>query len=59
VFVLDFAMSEDGGYRTNEACINTYLVNGVAVVITFKAGLTPSAGSTVFLGVEALKMATS
>jgi hypothetical protein len=59
VFVLDFAMSEDGGYLTNEACINTYLVNGVAIVITFKAGSVPSSGSTVFLGVEALKMATS
>lgn len=59
VFVLDFAMSEDGGYLTNESCINTYLVNGVAVVITFKAGSVPSNGSTVYLGVEALKMATS
>jgi hypothetical protein len=59
VFVIDFAMSEDGGYLTNESCINTYLVNGVAIVITFKAGSVPSNGSTVFLGVEALKMATS
>ena len=59
VFVLDFATSEDGGYITNESCINTYLVNGVAVVITFKAGSVPSSSSTVYLGVEALKLATS
>lgn len=59
VFVLDFATSEDGSYLTNEALINTYLVNGVAVVITFKQGSVPSANSTVYLGVEALKMATS
>lgn len=59
VFVLDFATSEDGSYLTNESCINTYLVNGVAVVINFKPGQIPSATSTVYLGVEALKMATS
>lgn len=59
VFVLDFALAQDGGYLTNEECINTYLVNGVAVVITFVAGQVPSSSSTVYLGVEALKMATS
>lgn len=59
VFVLDFAMSEDGCYLTNENCINTYLVNGVAVIINFNAGSVPGAKSTVYLGVEALKMATS
>lgn len=59
VFVWDFAMSEDGSYLTNESCINTYLVNGVALNIYFKNGQVPSATSTVYLGVEALKMATS
>ena len=59
IFVLDFALSQDGCYLTNEDCINTYIVNGVAVIITFNAGSIPSATSTVYLGVEALKMATS
>ncbi len=59
VFVFDFAMCEDGGYLTNESCINTYLVNGVSLNIQFKSGSVPSSDSTVYLGVEALKMATS
>lgn len=59
VFVWDFAISEDGSYLTNEGCINTYLVNGVALNIYFKAGQVPSSTSTVYMGVEALKMATS
>jgi hypothetical protein len=58
-FVLDFALSEDGGYLSNAHAINTYLVNGVQLNITFKSGLAPSATSTVYLGVEALKLATS
>jgi len=58
-FVLDFALSEDGGYLTNANAINTYLVNGVQLNVTFKAGQAPSATSTVYLGVEALKLATS
>lgn len=59
VFVLDFALSEDGGYLTNQECINTYLVNGVALNITFNAGSVPGPKSTVYLAVEALKLATS
>lgn len=59
IFVLDFAMSPDGCYLTNEECINTYLVNGVALEIEFVAGSIPGARSTVWVGVEALKMATS
>lgn len=59
VFVLDFALSEDGGYLTNQECINTYLVNGVALNITFVPGSVPGPKSTVYLGVEALKLATS
>lgn len=59
VFVLDFALNEDGGYLTNQECINTYLVNGVALNITFVPGSVPGPKSTVYLGVEALKLATS
>lgn len=58
-FVFDFAMCEDGGYITNANAINTYLVNGVQLNIYFAAGKAPSATSTVYLGVEALKLATS
>jgi len=59
IFVFDWAMNPDGGYLSNADCINTYLVNGVQLNITFKAGSVPSATSTVYLGVEALKLATS
>ena len=59
VFVLDFALSEDGGYISNANAINTYLVNGVQVNITFNPGFVPSAQSTVYMGVEALKLVTS
>lgn len=59
VFVLDFALSEDGTYLSNADAINTYLINGVQVNITFNTGFVPSAGSTVYMGVEALKLATS
>ena len=58
-FVLDFALSEDGGYISNANAINTYLVNGVQLNIKFKSGSVPSSTSTVYLGVEALKLATS
>jgi hypothetical protein len=59
VFVFDLALSEDGSYLFNSGAINTYLVNGVQLNIVFKAGLIPSATSTVYVGVEALKLATS
>ena len=58
-FVLDFALSEDGGYISNAEAINTYLVNGVQLNITFNQGFVPSAQSTVYMGVEALKLVTS
>lgn len=58
-FVFDWAMDEEGGYLTNSYAINTYLVNGVALNITFNNGSAPSSTSTVYLGVEALKLATS
>ena len=58
-FVFDFAQDEDGGYISNSRAINTYVINGVQLNITFKAGLIPSATATVFMGVEALKYATS
>lgn len=58
-FVLDFALSPDGSYLSNAEAINTYLVNGVQFNVQFKSGLAPSATSTVYLGVEALKLATS
>lgn len=59
IFIFDFAMIEDGGYLSNANCINTYLVNGVQLNITFKTGVVPSSSATVYLGVEALKLATS
>ncbi len=59
VFVLDFALSEDGTYLSNADAINTYLVNGVQLNIVFKSDSVPSAGSTVYVGVEALKLVTS
>jgi hypothetical protein len=59
VFIFDRALSEDGSYISNAGAINTYLVNGVQVNITFKAGNIPSSSATVYMGVEALKLATS
>jgi hypothetical protein len=59
VFIFDRALSEDGSYISNANAINTYLVNGVQLNITFKAGHIPSSSSTVYMGVEALKLATS
>jgi len=59
VFVFDFAMSEDGNAITNANAINTYLVNGVQLNITFKPGVIPSSTAVVYMGVEALKLATS
>ena len=58
-FVFDFALCEDGGYMTNAFAINTYLVNGVSLNIRFKSTAVPSSTATVYLGVEALKLATS
>jgi hypothetical protein len=59
VFIFDRALSEDGSYISNANAINTYLVNGVQINITFNAGHIPSSSATVYLGVEALKLATS
>lgn len=59
IFIFDFAREKDGGSLTNRNAINTYMVNGVQLNITFKAGLIPGALSTVYMGVEALKLATS
>jgi hypothetical protein len=59
VFIFDRAMSPDGSYLSNADAINTYLVNGVQVNITFVAGFIPSSTATVYMGVEALKLATS
>ncbi len=59
VFVFDWALCNDGGYLSNAECINTYLVNGVQLNITFKSGSIPSSTATVYMGVEALKLATS
>jgi hypothetical protein len=59
VFIFDRALSEDGSYISNAAAINTYLVNGVQINITFNAGHIPSSSATVYMGVEALKLATS
>lgn len=58
-FVFDFALNECGGYISNAEAINTYLINGVQLNINFKSGSVPSSTSTVYLGVEALKLATS
>ena len=59
VFVIEKGLSSDGTFFTNKNAINTYLVNGVQVNVTFKAGHTPGPSSTVYVGVEALKLATS
>ena len=59
VFIFDRALNEDGSYISNANAINTYLVNGVQVNITFNAGHIPSSSATVYMGVEALKLATS
>lgn len=59
VFIIDFALEEEGSYLSNANAINTYLVNGVQLNIKFLSGHVPSATSTVYLGVEALKLATS
>ena len=59
IFIFDRALSHDGSYISNSDAINTYLVNGVQVNITFKAGHIPSSSATVYMGVEALKLATS
>jgi hypothetical protein len=59
VFVFDFALDPDGGFLTNANAINTYLVNGVQLNIYFNAGDIPSSTATVYVGVEALKYATS
>lgn len=56
---LDFAMDDSGSYYTNANAINTYLVNGVQLNLTFANGSVPSSASTVYIGVEALKLATS
>lgn len=58
-FTFDYTLSEDGGYLSNANAINTYLVNGVQLNVYFKAGNIPSATSTVYMGIEALKLATS
>lgn len=58
-FVLDFALDETGSYISNANAINTYLVNGVQLNISFANGSVPSGTSTVYVGVEALKLATS
>src|SRR5882672_1071259 len=58
-FVFDFALSEDGTYFSNAEAINTYLVNGVSLNIKFIQGSQPGSSATVYLGVEALKLATS
>jgi hypothetical protein len=59
VFIFDRAISPDGSYISNANAINTYLVNGVQINITFNAGHIPSSSATVYLGIEALKLATS
>lgn len=58
-FLLDFAMSPDGAYLTNANAVNTYLLNGVALNITFNAGQAPGSNAVVYIGVEALKLVTS
>lgn len=59
VFVFDFAMEPDGAYLSNANAINTYLVNGVQLNVFFKSDSIPSSTASVYLGVEALKLATS
>lgn len=57
--VFDFAKSECGSYYSNADCINTYLVNGVSINTYFKSGSVPSSTAATYVGLEALKLATS
>lgn len=59
VFVFDFALSPDGAMLSNAGAINTYLVNGVSLGINFISGSQPGSNATVYMGIEALKLATS
>ena len=59
VFVVDFAKNPQGGRISNSGAVNTYVINGVTLNIHFKAGYAPSATSTCYMGVEALKIVTS
>lgn len=59
IFIFDFAIEEDGAVITNKNAINTYLVNGVQVNIQFVSGSVPGSTAVVYMGVEALKYATS
>lgn len=59
IFVFDFCLSEDGSYLSNANAINTYVVNGVQLSAIFKSGDVPGSSAKMYVGVEALKMATS
>lgn len=59
IFVFDFALCPDGASISNKWAINTYLLNGVQINIYFVSGSVPGATATVYMGVEALKLATS
>lgn len=58
-FVFDFAKSECGNYFSNKDAINTYVTNGVQLTTVFKSGSTPGSTAATYVGVEALKLATS
>ena len=59
IFVFDFAKSECGNYYSNADVINTYVVNGVSLNTIFKTDGTPGSNAATYVGVEALKLATS
>lgn len=59
IFVFDFCLSEDGSYLSNANAINTYVVNGVQLSCYFNRDTVPGSKAQMFVGVEALKMATS
>lgn len=59
IFIIDFALSTDGATLSNANAINTYLLNGVQLNIAFNTGDAPGNSATAYVGVEALKLATS
>lgn len=59
IFVFDFCLSEDGSYLSNANAINTYVVNGVQLSCYFDSDSIPGSSARMYVGVEALKMATS
>jgi hypothetical protein len=54
VFGFDLMLTEDGRL-TNENALNTLVQAGAQLRITYVNGQAPAAGSTIYVGIEALK----